>query len=299
VKIASMEIAPLFKEMIVRGARIVFMSGTLTPDFFSSRAGLANPSVHEFSLPGRSLMVCPAYRVPRTGKRLSSYYKARDDEVLLSGFGDYLHAVLPYIPHGSIAFFPSYSFRDSVIKAWEREGYLDYDDDLTLCFFADGGTRVPAFIERPDDKAKAMINDYKEATARGKALLLSIFRGGASEGEDFPGDQCRGVFCIGLPLRNVSSPEIKYKMHFYDAIRDGFGSYWLRWDAMTIVSQAIGRGIRDPFHDSAFAVLLDSRYCDASNLSLLSSWIRDRVDPDYNTSTPSRVASFARSFFSS
>jgi Rad3-related DNA helicase len=297
VKITSMDVKPLFDGLRQGNTKITFMSGTMPPAFFTRRAGISVAVSKEFTLPRRNLAVFPACRSLSSPKKLSSYYQSRDDVDVLNGFGDYLHDVLPFIPNGSIAFFTSYSFRDSVIKAWERKGYLDYDDDSTYRFFAGNHVKIPAFVEQSKDKDKTSIAKYKRAAIAGNALLLSVFRGGASEGEDFPGKQCKGVFCIGLPLRNVSSPEIKYKMNYYDSIKPGTGEYWLQWDAMTVVSQAIGRGIRDPFHDTSFAVLLDSRYCDSIYQRLMSAWIRECVDPDGSINTPIRVSERARSFF--
>jgi len=297
VKITSMDVKPLFDAMLQEKTKITFMSGTMSPGFFTSRVGIAIPTIREFVLPQRNLMVFPACRSLSSQKKLSSYFYARNDPDVLNGFGDYLHDVLPFIPNGSIVFFPSYAFRDAVTRAWERKGYLDYDDESRYCFSAAGGMSIPVFTEQAHDNVKTSISQYKKLAMKGNALLLSIFRGGASEGEDFPGKQCKGVFCIGVPLRSVESPEIKYKMNYYDTIKPGMGDYWLQWDAMTVVSQAIGRGIRDPFHDTSFAVLLDTRYCESLYQSLLSTWIRDRLDPDGIINTPGRVATAAKSFF--
>ena len=297
VKITSMDVKSLFEALLQENAKMTFMSGTMSPGFFTSRVGISIPTIREFVLPRRNLAVFPACRSLSSQKKLSSYYYSRDDVDVLNGFGDYLHDVIPFIPNGSIAFFPSYSFRDAVIRAWERRGYLDYDDGARYCFCAGGRLKIPAFVEHARDKAKTSISEYKRSAVKGKALLLSVFRGGASEGEDFPGKQCKGVFCIGIPLRSVDSPEIKYKMSYYDSIKPGMGDYWLQWDAMTVVSQAVGRGIRDPSSDVSFAVLLDTRYCESLYQSLLSAWIRDRIDPDGIINTPDRVASAAKSFF--
>jgi Rad3-related DNA helicase len=294
MKVSSMEVKSIVDEMIAGGARIAFMSGTLSPGFFQNRIGIVL-DVHEYNLPRRNLEVYISDTIPGYQKKLSSYFNERGDESILDGFGEYLLEMLPLIPGGSIAFFPSYDFMDIVIKAWEKKGFIDYDG-ITRCFFA-GTCKIPLFVEHREDKSKRSIAAYKEKTAAGKALLLSIFRGGASEGEDFPGDECRAVFCIGFPVRNVESGETKFKMNYYDSKKRGNGLYWLNWDAMIAVSQAIGRGIRDPINDKAIAVLLDTRYNKNQYSSLLCKWIRECIVMEGPGTTARKIRERVDGFF--
>lgn len=277
LRVASMDVKKLVDNVIAGGSKIAFMSGTLSKQFFEKRVGIKMERMRDYNLYKRNLSVYISEMIPATYKKLSSYYQVREDLDVLNGFGYYLSKIAPEIKRGGIiVFFPSYGFMKNVVGAWEMRGYVHYNDDIERCFFADG-EEILLFMEKRDDKSKKAINDFKAKATDGKAMLLSVFRGGASEGEDFPGDQCNAVFCMGIPLRNVKAGSTMMKMEYYDGIKKGYGFYWLRVDAMMAVSQAIGRGIRDPSRDKAVAVLLGSRYNKSDYSSLLCDWIRECI----------------------
>jgi chromosome transmission fidelity protein 1 len=295
MKVASMDVKPIIEDLVNEGAKILFMTGTLSFSFFKNRIGLPM-ATFEYMLPKRNLEAYIIDLVPGIHKRLSSYFATRDDPEIYAGFGTCIATTMPSVPGGAIAFFPSYDFRDGVIRQWETDGMISYGPS-GCTFTIKDGTSIPAFIEQKDDKAKATIPAFKDATANGgKGLLLSIFRGSASEGEDFPERNCRAVFCIGMPIRNVESGEMKFKMRYLDKTKPGYGLFWMNWDAMISVSQSIGRAIRDPVKDKAIAVLVDSRYNKNSYSSLLSGWIRDCIVLQGAGVTPSKIAARAKYF---
>ena len=297
LRVTSLDAKPVIQEIFDSGAKIAFISGTISPSWFVTRLGLEHVPVHEYKLPKRNLEVYITDHVPGKRTKLTSYFNARDNEDNLVGFATHVATILPEIPGGSIAFFPSYDFRDKVINMWGSKGYIDYNDDLVMCFMANG-QEIPVFIENKNDKDKKTISDYKEQTKTGKALLLAVFRGGASEGEDFPNDQCRGVFCIGFPLMNTMSSDVQFKVDHYNRINSGSGAFWVKWDAMLSVSQAIGRGIRDPVNDKAVAILLGTRYTKLSNVNYLSGWIRESIVERSEWLKPEEIAKKVKKFFS-
>ncbi len=300
LRVSSMDVKQIIDEMIESGAKILFVSGTISPGFFKSRAGMPGMPVHEYVLPERNLEVYIMDTVPSSRRKLSSHVHARDDPDVMEGFAACIAPVLPVVPGGSLVFFPSYKMRDDALKAWERAGYIDYNDDLDRCFDCnkDGSVLIPLHVERKEDKDKRVINEFKAVTRNGTpAVLLSVFRGGASEGEDFPGNECRCVACIGVPMRNVTSGEVAFKMEHYDKVRPGLGTFWLRWDAMMAISQAVGRGIRDPVNDKAIAILVDTRFNKEPYKSLLSRWIDERVVLSGPGISPGKVRDRALAFF--
>jgi chromosome transmission fidelity protein 1 len=297
LKVTTMDIAPALSSLLATGARIVFVSGTLSPGFFKKRLGIDDAPVMEYTLPRRNLEVYVSDDVPGTSKCLSSYYQSRGDGEILAAHGKHVSSVIEHVPGGSIVFFPSYDYRDAAWAEWQVDGTASYST-TGPCLVTPDGIEIPVFREQRD-RGKKSVSRYKEAVKNeGKAVLLSVFRGTASEGEDFPGDQCRAVFCVGLPLRNVESRDVTYKMDYHESKRAGTGTFWLTWDAMTVVNQSIGRGIRDPVNDKAIAVLLDTRYRKNTYRRYLCKWIGDCIVENGQRGNPGFIARKAKRFFS-
>lgn len=295
VRVSTMNVKSIIDDIVDLGSRIVLLSGTMSPGFVEKRIE-RNVNIKEYILVKRNLNVYVCNYVPGLRKRLSSYYNSRDDEKMLGGFGQYIKPVLDHVRGGSIAFFPSYDFQKAVYRAWELDGCISYDKDGAY-FLTAGNKKVPVFVEKRGN-AKTVINEYKQSIDDGSdTLLLSVYRGMASEGEDFPGKYCKAVFCIGLPIRNVTSKSIEYRTRHYDKMGSALGSFWLRWDAMNAVSQAIGRCMRDPLHDKAIALLMDSRFDTTDHTSYLAKWIRDCIKMKGMTSTPDSVSASVGKFF--
>jgi Rad3-related DNA helicase len=97
-----------------------------------------------------------------------------------------------------------------------------------------------------------------------------VFRGRNAEGSNFPYEEARGVFLIGVPYANYSDPVVKAQIGYYSKKRHGLGGKWYLMDAFRAANQALGRGIRHR-DDWCNFILMDSRY--QLHQSLISSWV--------------------------
>ena len=98
--------------------------------------------------------------------------------------------------------------------------------------------------------------------------LFAVYRGKMSEGISFNDNYARGVICIGVPLPNAFSLDIKSKQSYNDEQRKLRnrtdllpGREWYNQQAYRAIAQALGRCIR---HSGDFGAifLMDSRHCD-------------------------------------
>jgi regulator of telomere elongation helicase 1 len=129
----------------------------------------------------------------------------------------------------------------------------------------------PLFME--GDRAienRKIVEEYKKvAKSETGAVLCCVFRGRNAEGSNFPYEEARGVFLIGVPYADYSDPVVKSQIRYYNNKRKGMGERWYLMDAFRAANQAIGRGIRHR-DDWCNFILMDSRYEPHQNL--ISKW---------------------------
>jgi Rad3-related DNA helicase len=109
------------------------------------------------------------------------------------------------------------------------------------------------------------------ATGVGGAVLLCVFRGRNSEGSNFPDDQARGIFLVGVPYANYGDPLVKEQIRYFNGQKRGLGNRWYTMDAFRAANQSLGRGIRSRT-DWCHYWLLDRRYNEHRNL--VSEWAK-------------------------
>ncbi len=115
-----------------------------------------------------------------------------------------------------------------------------------------------------------MIRKFKETA---NAVLLGVFGGRNSEGEDFPGKEMETVICIGFPFA-PPSPYLDKKTEYFDLKFDNKGWQYAKLEpAIRKANQAAGRSIRTE-KDIGVIILLGSRY--RQYKKYLSNWLRDK-----------------------
>jgi len=114
------------------------------------------------------------------------------------------------------------------------------------------------------------VEEYKRAaeTRRG-AVLCGVFRGRNAEGSNFPYEQARGVFLIGVPYADYSDPVVKAQIDYFNRKNKGLGERWYVMDAFRAANQAMGRGIRHR-DDWCNFILMDHRY--GTHRRLITPW---------------------------
>ncbi|KAJ2000367.1 DEAD H (Asp-Glu-Ala-Asp His) box helicase 11 [Coemansia thaxteri] len=205
---------------------------------------------------------------------------ARDDQAdarRLREAGLALAALVPVIPGGAVAFFPSYALLARMHAAWTEAGIVERM-----------ARRKPVFMETSSFSSSAEDDVLARYTAEVRrpgstgALLLSVVGGRLSEGINFADDLGRAVIMIGVPFPNLASPELAERLAYYqdksNAPRDPKNSMGPRarrfYEAlcMRAVNQSIGRAIRHRA-DYAAILFLDSRYAEPRIASKLPKWI--------------------------
>jgi len=99
--------------------------------------------------------------------------------------------------------------------------------------------------------------------------LCGVFRGRNAEGSNFPYEQARGVFLIGVPYADYSDPVIKAQIDYFNRKSKGLGERWYVMDAFRAANQAMGRGIRHR-DDWCNFILMDHRY--GTHRRLITPW---------------------------
>jgi Rad3-related DNA helicase len=197
-------------------------------------------------------------------RSLSSVYRERTSQMILK-IGRTVSEDLEKVSQGALIFFTQRGFMNKCLEDWTRRGIIKNRNGLPYL----GGKRL--FREgRNANQNRKVVPRYKQnAVGPGGAVLCCVFRGRNSEGSNFPGDQARGIFLVGVPYANYGDPLVKAQINYYDKQRRGLGNKWYTMDAFRAANQSLGRGIRGR-DDWCHYWMLDRRYYDHRNL--ISKW---------------------------
>ncbi len=137
----------------------------------------------------------------------------------------------------------------------------------------------PLFIEK--QKARSveqdrMLEEFKQMSKQGGAVLLGVMGGRFSEGEDYPGDEMNSVVIVGVPYPKPSA-KVNAQIKYYESIFPNKGKeYGYIIPAMRRASQAAGRPFRN-LEDRGVIVFLDYRFSTKYLKRLLPVWISSRL----------------------
>jgi Rad3-related DNA helicase len=115
-----------------------------------------------------------------------------------------------------------------------------------------------------------IVEAYKKAARSDEgAALFAVFRGRNAEGSNFPYEEARGIFNVGLPYADYHDPLVKAQIGYLNKKRPRLGELWYIMDAFRAANQAMGRGIRHR-DDWCRFYLMDRRY--ATHWKFISRW---------------------------
>jgi DNA excision repair protein ERCC-2 len=252
----SLAIKPVVEEAL--GALI--MSGTLSPiDLFAEILGIEEAEKRTYSS-----IVDPENVRTIIDSSITTKFTERSEE-MTRRYGEKISKLVDKIPNGVLLFFPQRKFMLESLNYWKRIGVME---QVGMRSFLNG---KPVFMEgaRAAENMK-IVEEYKRAAKSGKgAVLCGVFRGRNAEGSNFPYEEARGVFLIGVPYADYSDPVIKTQISYFNTKRKGMGERWYLMDAFRAANQAIGRGIRHR-DDWCNFILMDSRY--ETHQNLISKW---------------------------
>lgn len=238
-------------------------------------------------------------------------FQKRKDPTMVRQLGLALLNICSIVPDGVVVFFPSYSYLDEVVSAWQTPAPANPTQSPLWDRLA---AKKALFRETKGGATDDLLQEYtqailsptptptpgpKAANPRG-AVLLSVVGGKLSEGINFSDRLGRCVVVVGLPYPNIHSPDWKARLEYIEstalsrlvplqkdsqlrvgeaearaqakqAARDFYENACMR-----AVNQSIGRAIRHR-GDYAAVVLVDRRFGTERIRGKLPGWIREGV----------------------
>jgi Rad3-related DNA helicase len=248
------------KPVVEQAYGAVIMSGTLSPiQLFTEILGLEKVETRAYSAiadPENVRAIIDPHVTTRFTER---------NESMTRRIGERLSKLAAEIPNGVLIFFPQRRLMLTSLNTWRRIGIMDGTSNHSIL------EGKPVFVEgaRAVENRK-IVEDYKRVAKTGKgAVLCGVFRGRNAEGSNFPYEEARGVFLVGVPYADYSDPVVKAQIGYYNKKGRRLGDKWYLMDAFRAANQAMGRGIRHR-DDWCNFILMDHRY--QTHQSLISNW---------------------------
>ena len=233
VKIKSLDIAPIFENILRTPRSSVFFSATLSPIKYYGKLLGADEGTNYYKIKSP---FDPENLLVLRNNKISTVYREREDSIdeiieNLKNFSD---------DDGNyIFFFPSYSFMESV---YER--YLDIDQEA---------------VKQDRDMTEADRQEFlNQFTFSSSTRAFAVMGGVFSEGIDLIGERLRGVAIITVGLPGLSYERNILKSHFQKKYKRGY-EYAYIYPGMIKVVQAAGRVIRTE-DDRGKILLMDKRF---------------------------------------
>jgi chromosome transmission fidelity protein 1 len=237
-----------------------------------------------------------------SGKELEFTFKNREDGAMIDELGRAMLNLCTVVPDGTVVFFPSYSYLETVVKRWS----LPPPPSSTNPSRTQEGKSIwqrlegkkSLFRESKEAGVEDVLSQYGQAIDAGKGgLLLSVVGGKMSEGINFSDRLGRCVVIVGLPFPNINSAEWKAKISYIetsttarlsqDPPAEGkmskgeierrakeAGREFYENACMRAVNQSVGRAIRHR-EDYAAIVMVDKRFGNERIRGKLPGWIRE------------------------
>jgi len=203
-------------EPVVRDADgVLIMSGTLSPiDIFAEIIGQEKAEKKVYP------PIQKSDKIKMTiDSGVSTMYRERTDQ-MIAKLGKTIAEDLEKVSQGALIFFTQRGFMNKCIDDWTRKGIIKTQSGLPYL----GGKQL--FREGRDaEQNRDVVTRYKRmAVSIGGAVLCCVFRGRNSEGSNFPEDQARGIFLVGVPYANYGDPLVKAQMNYFDKQKKGLGN---------------------------------------------------------------------------
>jgi len=248
------------KPVIDESYSALIMSGTLSPlDFFTEILGLSDAECQTYSAIAR-----PENISTYIDTSVSTRFQERNEETLRI-YGERIAKIVKKIPNGVLIFFPQRTLMKQALEVWLKNGFIKKRGKHLFLnekrIFEEG---------RSVGENSKIVDEYKKAAKSMKgAVLLAVFRGRNAEGSNFPYEEARGIFNVGLPYADYKDPLVKAQIGYLNRKRPRLGNLWYIMDAFRAANQALGRGIRHR-DDWCHFYLMDRRY--ATHWRFISKW---------------------------
>ena len=255
---ASLAIRPVVEETF----GTLIMSGTLTPiDFFAEMVGLGSVTMKSYEA-----IANPEKITAYLDSSVTTKFDKRTPLMLLR-YGRRIERFLVenQLGNGALVFFPQRELMKRALDTWQRADLVKHSNN-TL-FFGDRELFIEGIMTAENH---SIVERYKEKARESAAILLGVFRGRNAEGSNFPDEEARTIFLVGIPFADYADPIVKAQIDYFNRKSDHLGERWYVSDAFRSVNQAAGRGIRHR-EDWCRFVFMDERY--EGREKLISPWI--------------------------
>lgn len=261
------------------------MSGTIDSKVYADLTGLCNlgkqyKSIEldmQFDKKNRLVMIDLDVTSRSADRELEMYrkYNQKIKEILLTR------------PGNTGIFVVSYNFINSLKSNGLKRDRLDYIIK-SIC-------QRELFEEKRGVDSSQNAEMIKEFKNTPNAVLLGVFGGRNSEGEDFPGEEMETVINVGFPFA-PPSPYIDKKKEYFDSKFKNLGwEYAIVEPAIRKANQAAGRPIRDK-EDKVVIALLGKRY--KTYRSSLSKWLKEKGVLKYSGNGHGKLSNLIQRFMS-
>ena len=277
------------RPVLSRFRAVLITSGTLSPLEIYPRLLDFSPVIME-SLPMTLVRDQTSPLIVTRGAdqvAVSSRFEIRNDPAVVRNYGQLLVDFCRVTPDGLVAFFPSYTYLETIVSMWTEMGIMEAVMRLRL-----------VFIETPDIRETTMaLNGYRKACDLGRGgVLLSVARGKVSEGIDFDGHYGRAVILFGIPFQYTESRILKARLEYMREAYDIRETDFLSFDALRHAAQCLGRVLRGK-NDYGLMVLADKRYNRPEKRNKLPKWIANNIAPANVNLSADQAVVIAKAFF--
>jgi len=252
----SLAIKPVIEEAYAA----LIMSGTLSPlSLFTDIIGLTDAETRSYSA-----IAQPENVQTFIDTSVTTRFKERSHQMILR-YGERIRWLMSQVPNGVLVFFPQRNLMMEAEKIWRGAGIIAEKDGRSFLnekmLFIEG--------ERASENA-AIVDEYKRAAKKEPgAILFGVFRGRNAEGSNFPYEEARGIFLVGVPYADYRDPVVRAQIEHFNSKAPKLGQRWYIMDALRAANQAMGRGIRHR-DDWCNFFLMDRRY--KTQKSFISKW---------------------------
>ena len=228
------DVNKIFKVATNKAHKVIISSGTLYPKYMAKYLGVpTDKTITKTYKPPHTKLVGTGQIIASVdGTTLNTKYSERGMQKFLA-ISKVIKEVAERNNHGTLVYFPSYSYMKSVGEFMNGEYGLTY-------YTAD------------------RVSEYKRHVASGgDAIFMTAFRGKGSEGWNFADDLSRAIILCGTPYMPLDIM-VKAQMQYYDSLHNKLGQTWYKQKAVLWLMQAFGRGIRHK-DDWTKVYLLDNK----------------------------------------
>ena len=233
IRIKSLDIAPIFQNILRAPRSSVFFSATLNPIKYYGKLLGADEETSYYKIESP---FDPNNLLVLRNNKISTVYRDREESIdeIIENLREFSQDDGNYI-----FFFPSYSYMEAV---YDR--YVEID-----------GEAIKQEREMTEGEREEFLNNFTfSSSTRAFAVMGGVF----SEGIDLIGERLRGVAIISVGLPGLSYERNILKSHFQKKYSRGY-EYAYIYPGMIKVIQSAGRVIRTE-DDRGKILLIDKRF---------------------------------------